>query len=63
MELDIRAIAQNLVNELKNDMAINKARAEGVALLYERLREAIEQYNKSGEQAEDSAVPKPEDLS
>lgn len=43
MEIDVRAIAQKLINEFDMQQLVNKARAEGVSLLYERIREATEQ--------------------
>lgn len=46
MELDIGALARKLLEELNVEIAVNKARAEGVALLYDRIREAAEQHNQ-----------------
>ncbi len=41
MNIDIHQIAQRLVDELNVEVNTNKARAEGVAMLYDRIREAI----------------------
>lgn len=59
MEVDIRAIAQKLIAELNVQEMIQKARAEGVALLYERIRQASEQHSESAAQPATEAEDKP----
>lgn len=43
MELNLKEIAQKLISELNVKEMIYKARAEGVAMLYDRIREQSEQ--------------------
>ena len=57
MEVDIRKIAQDLIGELNNESAAMKLRAEGVALLYERLRQTIEQHSQPSVEAQGSEQP------
>lgn len=46
--IDIQKLAQKLIAELNVKEMIYKARAEGVALLYERIREQSEQSDQPG---------------
>lgn len=49
MELNLKAIAQKLISELNVKEMIYKARAEGVAMLYDRIREASEKKDAPDE--------------
>lgn len=46
MELNLKDIAQKLISELNVKEMIYKARAEGVAMLYDRIREQSEQRSE-----------------
>lgn len=46
MEINIQEIAQKLVDELVVEQDKHKHRIEGVAMLFERLREAIQAQQK-----------------
>lgn len=49
--IDIKQIAEQLIVELNVESDRMKLRAEGVALLYERIRQAAEQHQKSAGEA------------
>lgn len=51
MELDLHSIASKLLAELELEIEQHKHRAEGVVLLYERIRDEIRQRAESGKQA------------
>lgn len=46
MNIDISKVAQELLTELQTESVRNQLRAEGVVLLYERIRKQIEQDNQ-----------------
>lgn len=60
MEINLKEIAEKLISELNTKELIYKARAEGVAMMYERIREQSEQHSEpvSGEGNQGQVVKK-----
>lgn len=51
MEINIQEIAQKLIDELVLEQEKHKHRIEGVAMLFERIRDVITAENKANEKA------------